>query len=173
MKKLLLLLFIPLLSGCGAALSIKQTVNGNGWYPVSMRPSQISLSGDGFYANELNDNEFIDFYLKYNQIESLSEKTKNNINNISSAIENYREISNDFQIRLENIDKFIYENLEVIRKYDISEEYKNINMNLINTERTNFRHNLNNNFNNINDKQTISLNEGYSKNTRSIKSGGY
>ena len=62
MKKLLLLLFIPLLSGCGAALSIKQTVNGNGWYPVSMRPSQISLNGDGFYANELNDNEFIEVY---------------------------------------------------------------------------------------------------------------
>ena len=62
MKKLLLLFFIPLLSGCGAALSIKQTVNGNGWYPVSMRPSQISLSGDGFYANELNDNEFIEVY---------------------------------------------------------------------------------------------------------------
>ena len=27
-----------------------------------MRPSQISLSGDGFYANELNDNEFIEVY---------------------------------------------------------------------------------------------------------------
>ena len=62
MKKLLLLLFIPLLSGCGAALSIKQTVNGNSWYPVSMRPSQISLSGDVFYANELNDNELIEVY---------------------------------------------------------------------------------------------------------------
>lgn len=62
MKKLLLLLFIPLLSGCGAALSIKQTVNGNGWYPVSMRPSQISLNGDAIYANELNDNEFIEVY---------------------------------------------------------------------------------------------------------------
>lgn len=62
LKKLLLLILIPLLSGCGTAISIKQTVNGNAWYPVNMRPSQISLNGYTFFTKEINDNEFIEVY---------------------------------------------------------------------------------------------------------------
>ena len=62
MKKLLFILFILILSGCGTALSIKQTVNGNSWYPVSMRPSQLSTNGDVFYTRKYDDNEYVEVY---------------------------------------------------------------------------------------------------------------
>ena len=62
LKNLSLILLIPLLTGCAAAFSINETVNGNSWYPVSMKPSQISLDGRIIYSNQLSDNEFIEVY---------------------------------------------------------------------------------------------------------------
>ena len=64
-KKWLFILLIPLLTGCAAAFSVNQTVNGNSWYPVSMKPSQISLDGRIIYSNQFTDNELIEVY--YNE----------------------------------------------------------------------------------------------------------
>ena len=50
------------MTGCASAFSLRQTVNGNAWYPVNMKPSQISLNGDVFYANEINEDEIIEIY---------------------------------------------------------------------------------------------------------------
>ena len=64
MKKLILLLFIPLVSflGCASAFNIQSTVNSNQWYAVEMRPSQIKYNGDYFYTKKLNDKEYIAVY---------------------------------------------------------------------------------------------------------------
>lgn len=62
LKNLTLILLFPLLTGCATAFSLKQTVNGNAWYAVSMKPSQVYLDGSIIYSNQLGDNEFIEVY---------------------------------------------------------------------------------------------------------------
>ena len=64
MKKLILLLFIPLLMflGCGSASSLLGSTTSNNWYAVEMRPSQITYSGDVIYRKDLNKNEYIIVY---------------------------------------------------------------------------------------------------------------
>ena len=62
MRKLLVLLFLPLMIGCGVTYNLKNTVNSNSWYPVELRPSQISTNGEVFYVERLNDSEYIDIY---------------------------------------------------------------------------------------------------------------
>ena len=64
MKKLILLLFIPLVSflGCGAAGSLQGSAMSSAWYPVEMRPSQIKYNGDYFYTKKIKDDEYIAVY---------------------------------------------------------------------------------------------------------------
>jgi hypothetical protein len=64
MKKLILLLFIPLLTflGCGVAGSLQGSANSSNWYPVEMRPSQIKYNGDYFYTKKINKTEYIVVY---------------------------------------------------------------------------------------------------------------
>jgi hypothetical protein len=63
MKKLLfLLVFIPLMFGCGSAASIQGSATSNNWYAVEMKPSQITYNGNTIYSKRLNDNEYIIVY---------------------------------------------------------------------------------------------------------------
>lgn len=61
-KNLSLILLFPLLTSCAAAFNINQTVNGDSWYPVNLRPSQITLDGSKIYSNQLSENEIIEVY---------------------------------------------------------------------------------------------------------------
>ena len=65
LKNLSLILLFPLLTSCASAFSLKETVNGNAWYAVSMKPSQISLDGSIIYSNQLSENEFIEVYYNH------------------------------------------------------------------------------------------------------------
>ena len=62
LKNLSLILLFPLLTSCATAFNINQTVNGDSWYPVNLRPSQITLDGSKIYSNQLSENEFIEVY---------------------------------------------------------------------------------------------------------------
>lgn len=67
-----------------------------------------------------NDSEFIDFYLKYLQVNNISEKTKQSLLNIKSSVDKYKEIIFDFKYRNDVITRAINENFDKIRSYDIS-----------------------------------------------------
>ena len=62
LKNLSLILLFPLLTSCAAAFNINQTVNGDSWYPVNLRPSQITLDGSKIYSNQISENGFIEVY---------------------------------------------------------------------------------------------------------------
>ena len=64
MKKLILLLSIPLLTflGCASAFNLESTVNSKQWYPVELRPSQIKYNGDYFYTKKLYNDEYVAVY---------------------------------------------------------------------------------------------------------------
>lgn len=56
LKNLSLILLFPLLTSCATAFNINQTVNRDSWYPVNLRPSQITLDGSKIYSNQLRMN---------------------------------------------------------------------------------------------------------------------
>ena len=64
MKKLVLLLFISILtfSSCGSSSSLKGSANTWNWYGVGMRPSQLSSDGSVFYRAQVDDEEYIEVY---------------------------------------------------------------------------------------------------------------
>lgn len=103
------------------------------------------------------DSEFIDFYLKYLQVNNVSEKSKQSLLNIKSTVGKYKEIIVDFKYRTDLINKTIHENVDKIRSYDISignpTVSPNANADLIKNEKAlNSSFNLNNfNTNNKND----------------------
>ena len=64
MKKLILLLFIPLLTfmSCGVASSLQGSATSSNWYPVNMKPSQVISDGTVFYSQKVDDTEYIEVY---------------------------------------------------------------------------------------------------------------
>ena len=54
MKKLLLLLFIPLVLGCGSLDLYKDYGTVKGWGYKEMLPSQVALNGETFYEGKLS-----------------------------------------------------------------------------------------------------------------------
>jgi len=81
-----------------------------------------------------NDSEFIEFYLKYLQVNNISEKTKQNLLYIRNIADKYKETTSDFKMRLDLLSKAINENMDKIRSYDIgsgnSSSLTSLNLNL-------------------------------------------
>ena len=62
MKKLFLLLVLVSLSSCGIANSLDRSAKNWNWYPVEMRPSQVSADGSVFYLHTLKNGETVSVY---------------------------------------------------------------------------------------------------------------
>tara|TARA_X000001036_G_C19921145_1_gene497667 strand:+ start:8 stop:412 length:405 start_codon:yes stop_codon:yes gene_type:complete len=58
MKKLILLLFIPLVLGCGSLDLYKDYGTVKGWGYKEMPPSQVTTSGATFYTIKLSDKSY-------------------------------------------------------------------------------------------------------------------
>ena len=69
-----------------------------------------------------NEKDFIDFYMKYSQINKITEKSKQNILNLHNLLDKYKEIIKDFKCKTDLIENIISHNIENIRNYDISDE---------------------------------------------------
>lgn len=112
-----------------------------------------------------NDSEFAEFYLKYLQVNNISEKSKQNLLNVKSAVDKYKEIIVDFKYKTEIINKTINENIDKIRSYDIMTGNPSCSPNiiggLIKNEKggLNTSHNLNHNIKNENLNYFSSINK--------------
>lgn len=62
MKKLFLLLVLVSLSSCGIATSLDRSAKSWNWYPVQLRPSQVSTDGSVFYTGTLKNGRTVSVY---------------------------------------------------------------------------------------------------------------
>jgi len=106
-----------------------------------------------------NDSDFIEFYLKYLQLQNINEKFKQNLIYIKCSVDKYREIINDFKFQNDQIIKDITKNIDKIRGYDIKtgSPQRGIILNNLNNENLQtFNSNLYN-INNINNFKNENL----------------
>jgi hypothetical protein len=97
-----------------------------------------------------NDKEFIEFFQKVNSINSLSDKTNENLDMLKQKLEKYQEIFNEFKHKTENILIYINEQFKKLKDLQTSQDnlfsepnQQNINDNLSGIFNTPMKHFIN------------------------------